>query len=78
MWHLGTWFSGGIGSVVLMVGLDLKGLFRHKRLFYDSVVNDHCFGLRGVGTGSPQLCFGGDQSWPDAAWITSFVSLTAT
>ena len=37
MWHLGTWFSGGLGSVRFMVGLDdLKGLFQPKR-FYDSM-----------------------------------------
>ena len=31
MWHLGTWFSGGLGRVGLMVGLnDLKGLFQPK------------------------------------------------
>ena len=37
MWHLGTWFSGGVGSVRLSVGLnDLKGLFQSK-LFYDSM-----------------------------------------
>ena len=36
MWHLGTWFSGGLGSVRFMVGLDdLKGLFQSK-WFYDS------------------------------------------
>ena len=36
MWHLGTWFSGGLGNVRLTVGLDdLKGLFQSKR-FYDS------------------------------------------
>jgi len=35
MWHLGTWFSGGLGSVRFTVGLDdLKGLFQPK-LFYD-------------------------------------------
>jgi len=29
--HLGTWFSGGLGSVRLMVGLDdLKGVFQPK------------------------------------------------
>jgi len=29
IWCLGTWFSGGLGSVRLMVGLsDLKGLFQ--------------------------------------------------
>ena len=33
---LGTWFSGGLGSVRLTVGRDdLKGLFQPKR-FYDS------------------------------------------
>ena len=36
MWHLWTWFSGGLGSVRFMVGLDdLKGLFQPKWL-YDS------------------------------------------
>ncbi|KAK4832564.1 hypothetical protein QYF61_024064 [Mycteria americana] len=36
MWCSGTWFSGGLGSVGFMVGLDdLKGLFQPKR-FYDS------------------------------------------
>jgi len=36
MWHSGTWFSGGLGSVRLTVGLnDLKGLFQPKR-FCDS------------------------------------------
>ena len=34
MWCLGTWFSGGLGSVRLTVGLDLKGLFQPK----DSVI----------------------------------------
>ena len=30
-WRLGTWFSGGLGSVRFMVGLDdLKGLFQPK------------------------------------------------
>jgi len=34
----GTWFSGGLGSARLMVGLDdLKGLF-HPKWFYDSVI----------------------------------------
>ena len=29
--HLGTWFSGGVGSVRFAVGLDdLKGLFKPK------------------------------------------------
>ena len=36
MWCLGTWLSGGLGSVRLTVGLDdLKGLFQPKQ-FYDS------------------------------------------
>lgn len=26
MWHLGTWFSSGLGSAGSMVRLDLKGL----------------------------------------------------
>ena len=38
MWCLGTWFSGGLGSARLTVGLDdLKGLFQPK-LFYDSMI----------------------------------------
>ena len=37
MWHLGTQFSGGLGSVRLMVGLNFNGLFQAK-LFYDSVI----------------------------------------
>lgn len=37
MWHLGTWSSGGLGSVTFIVGLDdLKGFFQSK-LFYDSL-----------------------------------------
>jgi len=36
MWYLGIWFSGGLGSVRLMVGLnDLKGPFQSK-WFYNS------------------------------------------
>lgn len=35
MWHLGTWFNGGLGNAGLMVVFSLKGLFQHKR-FYDS------------------------------------------
>ena len=36
MWCLGTWFSGGLGSLRFMVGLnDVKDLFQPKR-FYDS------------------------------------------
>ena len=39
MWCLGTWFSGGLGSVTFKVGLDdLKGLFQPK-LFYESMIN---------------------------------------
>lgn len=31
MWHLGTWFRGGLGSTRLVVGLDhLQGLFQSK------------------------------------------------
>lgn len=46
MWHLGTWFSGGFGSVTLVVGLgDLKGLFQPKCL-YD------LFGVRSFSAGS--------------------------
>jgi len=38
MWHLGTWFSGGLGSVRFMVGLnDLKGFFQPKRFYTNSV-----------------------------------------
>jgi len=34
MWHLWTWFSGGLGSVRFMVGFDdVKSLFQLK-LFY--------------------------------------------
>lgn len=37
MCHLRTWFSGGLGSVRLIVGLnDLKGIFQPK-LFYNSL-----------------------------------------
>ena len=37
MWCLGTWFTGGLGSAQLTVGLDdLKGLFQPKQ-FYDSI-----------------------------------------
>ena len=37
MWRLGTWFSGGLGSVSLTAALnDLKGLFQPK-LFCDSM-----------------------------------------
>ncbi|KAK4830495.1 hypothetical protein QYF61_011408 [Mycteria americana] len=44
MWCLGTWCSGGLGSVRLMVGLDdLKGLFQPKR-FYD--INNNNFSAR--------------------------------
>lgn len=35
MLHLGTWFSGGLGSVRVVAGLDLTGLFQAK-LFYNS------------------------------------------
>jgi len=35
MWHIGTWFSGGVGCVSLTAGLDdLKGLFQPEQ-FYD-------------------------------------------
>ena len=37
MWHLGTWFSGGLGRIRFMTRLnDLKGLFQTK-WFYDSM-----------------------------------------
>jgi len=36
MRSLGTWFSGGIDSVRLMVGLDLEGVLQPKG-FYDSM-----------------------------------------
>lgn len=37
MWHLGTWFSSGIGSGGLVIGLnDVNGLFQSK-CFYNSV-----------------------------------------
>ena len=31
-WHLGTWFSGGLGSVIFTVGLMSKGIFQPKWL----------------------------------------------
>ena len=38
MWCLGTWFSGGIDSVRLMLGLnDLDGVLQPKQ-FYDCVI----------------------------------------
>ena len=64
MWCLGTWFSGGLGSVTLMVGLDdLKGLFQPKR-FYDSVRGtagsarelDSSFQCCGLGFDCTALC----------------------
>ena len=47
MWRVGTWFSGGLGSARLTVGLnDLKGLFQRNR-FYDATT------LRTVTQGTP-------------------------
>ena len=44
MWCLGTWFSGGLDSVRLMVGLDdLRGLFQPKQ-FSDSVIKAFALG----------------------------------
>ena len=41
-WRFGTWFSGGLGSVRLAVGLnDLKGLLQPKR-FCDSLILPGC------------------------------------
>jgi len=38
MWCLGSWFSGGLGSVRLALGLnDLEGLFQRKQ-YYDSMI----------------------------------------
>lgn len=38
IWHLGTWFNGGLGSTRLIVWLsDLKGLFQ-SQWFYDSII----------------------------------------
>lgn len=55
MWHLGTCFTGRLGSAGLMVVLgDLKCLFQLKK-FYDSSVlsllqcNRICFGSEGGG-----------------------------
>lgn len=32
MWHLGVWFTGGLGTTGLMLGRDdLKGLFQAKQ-----------------------------------------------
>lgn len=36
MWRLGTWFSGRFGSAGLLLGLDLRGLFRPKLWFCGS------------------------------------------
>lgn len=34
MWHLGTWFNGGVGSAELGLELDgLKGHFQPKQLY---------------------------------------------
>ena len=53
LFRSGTWFSGGLGSVRLTVGLDdLKGLFQPKR-FYDSKLSSnlyqHCSCQKHVG-----------------------------
>lgn len=37
MWHLGTWFSGGLGNVMSTAGLhDFKGLFQPPE-FHDYI-----------------------------------------
>lgn len=39
MWHFRTWYSGGFGSVRLVIGLnDLMGLSEPKQ-FYDSMLD---------------------------------------
>jgi len=30
MWHFWSWFSGGLGSIRVVVGLNLTGLFQPK------------------------------------------------
>jgi len=43
MWCLGTWFTGGLSSVRLMVRLDdFKGPFQPK-YFYSSMKETFCF-----------------------------------
>lgn len=43
MWPLGTWFSGGLGSVGLTVGLDdFEGLFQPKRFCDSMILNKPC------------------------------------
>jgi len=39
MWCLGTWFSGGLNSARLMIGLDdFKSLFQPKRFYYSMIL----------------------------------------
>lgn len=43
MWHLGEWFSGGVGSAHLMVELDgLKGLFQQTWFYNSDSINCSC------------------------------------
>lgn len=37
IWPLGTWFSGGFGSLELMVGFDDIKIFSQTNQFYDSM-----------------------------------------
>lgn len=38
MCHLGSWFCGGLGSVMLMAGLDvLIDLFQLKEMYYSKL-----------------------------------------
>ena len=41
MGRLGTWFSGGLGSVRFTLGLnDLKGLFQPKRFYNPMIISE--------------------------------------
>lgn len=41
MWHLGTWFCGGLGSVRLTVGLEGLRALLHPKGFCDSKMERH-------------------------------------
>lgn len=38
IWHLGTWWSGGLGSVKLLVGLNYSRRFFQPKQFCDSMI----------------------------------------
>lgn len=49
MWHLGTWFSGGVGSDGLKVGFgDLKAFFNLSDCIFLGIER------QGIGSGSAQ------------------------